>query len=67
MFKKIVRNLANIDYLVTVETGCFMVKKKGSEKEYLSFAVNDTDKETLLMRCYTELLGIKLKHIDNPE
>lgn len=57
MFKKLIESLGKMDYMVTIESGNYIVREKDTGKDYLSFSVGSKDKENLLIRCYSELLG----------
>lgn len=61
LFKRFLKKLAKLDYIVTVENGHCIVKEKGSEEEYLTFpsGAKIETKEKLLADCYFKILSKK--------
>lgn len=59
MFKGLVNSLSKMDYIVAVESGNYVVRKKDTERDYISFAVGEKNKDNILAKFYSNLLSIK--------
>lgn len=56
MFREILRKLAEINYIVTLEHNCCIVKNKIENQEFKVIEYLDKDRDKKLRDCYYELI-----------
>ena len=59
MFKNLIKSLGKLNYAVTIEEGDYIIKEKETGKDYFSFPCKSKNKETILTKCYCNLLAGK--------
>lgn len=56
MFKKLLKDFNEKNFIVTIEDGYYIIRNKETGKDFYSISCKEKNKETKLISCYNSIL-----------